>query len=219
MKDNDKLPILEQQDIQKLSASERRKAVKNILAGAAVGGAAATSKTWVKPVVDAVVMPAHAQTSSAVTGQAVTSCLMCGSIAAGYGVIGSVSPAQAGVSVTVTISASRTGTVSGGPGGTITDTLITGEVRTATTNVNGEFVTSPPVDLSTPASAATVVAGTTLAGSLFARTSPAPLITVLFTGGYRVQGDIALSSAPGIIAASCANTSGLLSLAPCIITV
>jgi hypothetical protein len=47
-----------------LAASTRRDAVKNILAGSTLAAGAATSSVWVKPVVDAVVTPAHAQTST-----------------------------------------------------------------------------------------------------------------------------------------------------------
>ena len=43
-------------------AESRRKAVQKILAGTTIAGAAA-SGTWVKPVVDSVLIPAHAQTS------------------------------------------------------------------------------------------------------------------------------------------------------------
>ena len=42
----------------------RRKAVKNILAGSGIAVGAATSGKWVKPAVDAVITPAHAQTST-----------------------------------------------------------------------------------------------------------------------------------------------------------
>ena len=49
------------------SASEaRRKAVKNILAGSGIAATAATSGEWVKPAIDAVLTPAHAQTSTTV---------------------------------------------------------------------------------------------------------------------------------------------------------
>ena len=56
-----------------LAASTRRDAVKNILAGSTLAAGAATSSVWVKPVVDAVVTPAHAQTSTVfvVSGNAV----------------------------------------------------------------------------------------------------------------------------------------------------
>ena len=50
------------------ASTQRRKAVKNILAGSGVvAGAAATSNQWVKPAVNAVVTPAHAQTSGPIT--------------------------------------------------------------------------------------------------------------------------------------------------------
>ena len=56
-----------------IAVSNRRNAVKNILAGSTLAAGAATSSVWVKPVVDAVVTPAHAQTSTVfiVSGNAV----------------------------------------------------------------------------------------------------------------------------------------------------
>lgn len=45
------------------NVEDRRKAVKNILAGSGVVAGAATSSQWAKPVVDSVLLPAHAQTS------------------------------------------------------------------------------------------------------------------------------------------------------------
>ena len=47
----------------KLSSEDRRKAVRNILAGTGVVAGVASSPTWVKPAIDAIVLPAHAQTS------------------------------------------------------------------------------------------------------------------------------------------------------------
>lgn len=46
---------------------QRRKAVRNILAGAGVtaGVGALSNKAWVEPMINAVVVPAHAQTSDA----------------------------------------------------------------------------------------------------------------------------------------------------------
>ncbi|MEO0369281.1 MAG: hypothetical protein AAF197_10925, partial [Pseudomonadota bacterium] len=46
---------------------DRRRAVKNILAGSGVAAGAAASGNWVKPAVNAVITPAHAQTSNVIT--------------------------------------------------------------------------------------------------------------------------------------------------------
>lgn len=45
---------------------QRRRAVRNILTGSGIVAGAATSGKWSKPLVDAVVLPAHAQTSAMV---------------------------------------------------------------------------------------------------------------------------------------------------------
>lgn len=51
------------------SKNNRRSAVKKVLAGGGVlGGAAITSSTWVKPVVNSVLLPAHAQGTDAYSG-------------------------------------------------------------------------------------------------------------------------------------------------------
>ena len=49
------------------SSEERRRAVKNILAGSGVVAGAAATSQWSKPIIDAVMLPAHAQTSGPVT--------------------------------------------------------------------------------------------------------------------------------------------------------
>lgn len=48
------------------TTNDRRKAVKNILAGSGLTVAAASSGQWSKPLIESVITPAHAQTSSAV---------------------------------------------------------------------------------------------------------------------------------------------------------
>ena len=57
---------------EQLSSDQRRKAVRNILAGSSLTVGAVTSGKWAKPVVDAVIVPAHAQTSitTVLTGNA-----------------------------------------------------------------------------------------------------------------------------------------------------
>jgi len=45
--------------------SSRRKALKKIAAGGAVAGLLALSGKWSKPVVDSIILPAHAQATNA----------------------------------------------------------------------------------------------------------------------------------------------------------
>lgn len=50
-------------DSNQTTSEERRKAVRNILAGSGLVAGAATANKWSKPLVDAVALPAHAQMS------------------------------------------------------------------------------------------------------------------------------------------------------------
>ena len=47
-----------------VQSDQRRKAVRNILAGSGLTVAAVTAESWVKPVVNAVILPSHAQMSA-----------------------------------------------------------------------------------------------------------------------------------------------------------
>ncbi len=62
-KDKKDLEAIENASTETANSADRRKAVKNILAGSTLAAGAATTGTWVKPAVDAVMTPAHAQTS------------------------------------------------------------------------------------------------------------------------------------------------------------
>ncbi|MEO0368510.1 MAG: hypothetical protein AAF197_06950 [Pseudomonadota bacterium] len=66
-KEIDESAQVESTEQQEGTKSDRRRAVKNILAGSGVAAGAAASGNWVKPAVNAVITPAHAQTSNVIT--------------------------------------------------------------------------------------------------------------------------------------------------------
>ena len=96
----------------------RRKALKTIAAGSAAAGALAMTGKWSKPVVNSIILPAHAQATNGAapatcTTQVTSACYKVdlgkaahGKIVlplAGVSVAGSITPPQAGVAITVEI--------------------------------------------------------------------------------------------------------------------
>ena len=106
----------------------RRKALKTIAAGTAVAGSMALAGKWSKPVVDTIILPAHAQATNAIeptttptpttTGGACspieTACYttildMVTEYVISVTVAGNVSPAQGGEAITIQINALQDG--------------------------------------------------------------------------------------------------------------
>jgi len=96
----------------------RRKALKTIAAGSAAAGALAMTGKWSKPVVNSIILPAHAQATNGAgpatcTTQVASACYTVdrGKAAHGKAVLplagvqvqGAITPAQAGVAITVEI--------------------------------------------------------------------------------------------------------------------
>jgi len=96
----------------------RRKALKTIAAGSAAAGALAMTGKWSKPVVNSIILPAHAQATNAAgpatcTTQVTFACYAVDLGKAAHGklvlplagvyVEGAITPAQAGVAITVEI--------------------------------------------------------------------------------------------------------------------
>ncbi len=96
----------------------RRKALKTIAAGSAAAGALAMTGKWSKPVVNSIILPAHAQATNAAapatcTTQVTFACYAVDPGKAAHGKIvlplagvyveGAITPAQAGVAITVEI--------------------------------------------------------------------------------------------------------------------
>ncbi|HHD63480.1 MAG TPA: twin-arginine translocation signal domain-containing protein [Desulfobulbaceae bacterium] len=140
---------LEKENNESISTS-RRKALKTIAAGTAVAGTMALTGKWSKPVVDTIILPAHAQATnpegpvtSTTTPAPTTTAGACSPLveAACYTTVldmvteyvisatitGNVSPVQAGVDITVQINA----LVDGGTQRT--------DILHATTNAAGSF--------------------------------------------------------------------------------
>ncbi len=143
----------------------RRKALKTIAAGSAAAGALAMTGKWSKPVVNSIILPAHAQATNGAapatcTTQVTFACYKVDLGKAAHGKIvlplagvyveGDITPAQAGVAITVEIrtilinQSSRTDTLQ-----TTTDSLGSFNVTQAWTandgvaSISGVMVTGP----------------------------------------------------------------------------
>ena len=77
---------------QAIESDQRRKAVRNILAGSGLTLGAATTGSWVKPVVNAVILPSHAQMSAPATTPAPTPIMLAGN--ASVSPVVGIDPAQ-----------------------------------------------------------------------------------------------------------------------------
>lgn len=231
------VPSTESDTVRKNENDKRRDVVKAIVSGSVLTAGTATSSHWVKPAIDAVVLPSHAQTSEPdvpptpdpdpLTREtySIDSCELCGSSGnfwaqGGVSVVGAISPNDAGIDLVVNLRVDRTFVriVNNATSSTIEQVLLD-ETLATTTGTGGSFTAgsydfwpAANQDYEDPEVGPVPIAG--WFGGTLAGTFP---IVRLDQFVYTVTASIAFADSPGMVEATCVNLPNTISSAACAI--